>query len=564
MILQRLCEFARRVPDIPPSMYSPLYIKWQIELDEQGNYRGLTQLSGDGRSQRGLQIMVPNRKRTSRPLPLLLADKADYVLGLGPDPPANSGRFRDFKQLVERCAQATGEPSVRAVANFLNNYECDPSIIPDEHLQQIDPSDMIIFRVGNQRPTDLPTVQQFWAQECIEESSQEMQCIVCGRTSHVDRVSPTSIKGIPGGQTSGTQIVSANKEAFESYGLEQALTAPTCRSCGEAYANAINYMLRSETHHVTVGPVAFIFWTGGESQFSPASLFDRPEPTEVRNLIESYRTGREQRGISPDAFYSLALSASGGRAVVRDWIASTVPNVQANLAKWFALQRIVEPDGASADSYFGIWALARSLYPSQGRADQISANTPRALVRCALHGAPLPTWILAQAVQRNRAEQAVTRARAAVIKAVLLIQMNRLEEGFMERLEPTYKSPGYLCGRLMAELEAAQKLATNPQTTLVDRYYGAASSAPATVFGYLLRDFQAHMAKLRRDRPGAYSAIDSRVQEILEDLQDFPRTLNLKEQALFSLGYYHQKAQNRADARARAELKELNSEEVEQ
>jgi len=425
---------------------------------------------------------------------------------------------------------------------------------------------MVIFRVGNQRPIDLPAVQQFWAQKCIEESSPQMQCIVCGRTSHVDRVSPVSIKGIPGGQSSGTQIVSANKEAFESYGLEQAFTAPTCRSCGEAYANAINYMLRSETHRVTVGPVAFIFWTGGESQFSPAALFDRPESTEVRNLIESYRTGREQRGISPEAFYSLALSASGGRAVVRDWIASTVPNVQANLVRWFTLQRIVEPDGASADSYFGIWALARSLYPSQIRTDQISANTPRALVKCALHGVPLPAWILAQAVQRNRAEQAVTRARAAIIKAALLIQMSNSKEGFMERLEPTCKSPGYLCGRLMAELESAQRLAINdPRTTLVDRYYGAASSAPATVFGYLLRDFQvAYMAKLRRELPGAYFAIDSRVQEILKDLQDFPRTLNLKEQALFSLGYYHQKAQNRADAQARAELRELNSEEVEQ
>ncbi|MGQ9455529.1 MAG: type I-C CRISPR-associated protein Cas8c/Csd1 [Armatimonadota bacterium] len=546
MILQRLCEFARRVPDIPPSMYSPLYFKWQIELGEQGNYKGLTPLFDGEKSQRGLQVVVPNRKRTSKPVPLLLADTADYVLGLGSDSPADSVRLHYFKQLVEKCAEVTGEPSVRAVANFLNNYERNPSTIPDEDIQKIDPSDRIIFRVGNQRPTDLPTVQQFWAQECIEESSQEMQCIVCGRTGQVDRVSPISIMGIPGGQPSGTQIVSANKEAFESYGLEQALTAPTCRSCGEAYANAINYMLGSNTHHVTVDPVAFVFWTVGESQFSPASFFAKPEPDEVRKLIESYRTGREQRGISPEAFYSLALSASGGRAVVRDWIVSTVPNVQANLARWFALQRIVKPDRVSTDSYlyFGIRKLARSLYPSKGRADKISANTLRTLVRCALHGAPIPTWILAQAVQRNRAEQQVTHERAAIIKAALLIQMNNLEEGFMERLEPTYKSPGYLlCGRLMAELEAAQEHATDPKARLVNRYYGAASSSPATVFGYLLRDFQvAHMAKLRKERPGAYFAIDKRVQEILKDLQDFPRTLSLREQALFSLGYYHQKA----------------------
>ena len=135
----------------------------------------------------------------------------------------------------------------------------------------------------------------------------------------------------------------------------------------------------------------------------------------------------------------------------------------------------------------------------------------------------------------------------------------------MEKLEPSNTSPGYLCGRLLAELEAAQKVAISPKATLVDRYYGAASSAPATVFGYLMRDFQvAHMSKLRKNKPGIYYAIDSRVQDILESLGDFPKTLNVREQAMFSLGYYHQKAADRAEAKEKAELKELAVEEAEE
>ncbi|MDH7600658.1 MAG: type I-C CRISPR-associated protein Cas8c/Csd1 [Armatimonadota bacterium] len=568
MILQKLCEFAKRIPEIPPPMYGPREVKWQIELDEDGNYRGTTPLSSGADSRRGLTLIVPECKRTSAIRPLLIADKAEYVLGLGSESPAQSKHFASFRELVKQCADKTGHPAVQAVAKFLAAYAANPSTVPRGDIEKINKEDNVTFRVGDVRPIDLPEVRLFWTEQCCEENAPVMQCIVCGKVGPVDRVSPVAIKGIPGGQTSGTQIVSANKEAFESYGLSQALIAPTCRTCGIYYAQGVNYMLKNERHHVYVGPVVFVFWTSEDSGFSPAFLLDNPEPDDVRNLIESYESGREQQGLNPEQFYSLSLSGSGGRTVIRDWLDSTVPSVQASLSKWFALQRIVETDGSEPHSYLGIWRLAKALQPSQARGDQMAANVPRTLVRCALSGQPLPTWVLAQALQRSRSDQQITRPRAALIKAALLSQIQTFEEGFMERLEPNYKSPGYLCGRLLAELEAAQKLATNPKATLVDRYYGAASSAPATVFGYLLRDFQvAHMSKLRKTKPGAYVAIDNRVQEILKDLGDFPKTLNLKEQALFSLGYYHQKAQDRADARAIKELKELeesNAEEVEQ
>jgi len=35
---------------------------------------------------------------------------------------------------------------------------------------------------------------------------------------------------------------------------------------------------------------------------------------------------------------------------------------------------------------------------------------------------------------------------------------------------------------------------------------------------------------------------DERLQDILRHLRDFPRTLTLRDQARFALGYYHQKA----------------------
>jgi CRISPR-associated protein Csd1 len=539
-------------------MYSPLAFKWQIELDENGRYLGVTPLSDGTKKNRGLSLLAPNMKRSgTKAPPLLLADNAKYVLGFGSDHPADSRQFQEFKTLVERCWEQTGESVVGAVARFLQEHQLNP-IQPDT---PIEGADNVLFRVESVRPFDLPSVRKFWVSCNAPDNDVSMQCIVCGKTGPVDRVSPIAIKGIPGGQPMGMALVSANKNAFESYGAEQAYIAPTCRSCGEAYANAINTMIRSEYHHLTVGPSVFLFWTvGGDSIDIPLAL-GQPKPEQVRELIASYRKGREHSALDVSAFYALSLTASSSRVVVRDWLDTTVPNVEADLARLFDLHRIIQIDGSNSRPY-GVYALAASLYLKPN--DQMVANIPRLLVRCALSGGPLPDYVLAQAVARNRAEQGITSPRAALIKAVLLSQMDSYEEGYMERLETKCKSPAYLCGRLLSVVEVAQKLAVKPKSTLVDRFYGSVSSAPASVFGTLLRDFQmAHMSKLRKDRPGLYFALDSQAQDILEQLEEFPASLDAKGQALFALGYYHQKADNRAQAKAKAELKALAAQEDE-
>ena len=131
----------------------------------------------------------------------------------------------------------------------------------------------------------------------------------------------------------------------------------------------------------------------------------------------------------------------------------------------------------------------------------------------------------------------------------------------MVQLDESNQTPAYLCGRLLAVLERTQRLAiSGAGTTLVDRYYGTASTAPASVFGSLLTGAQAHLGKLRRDRPGAYERIQQELEEILGGLPAFPRTLSLDDQALFALGYYHQRANSRARARAAGEAKDEDAE----
>ena len=126
------------------------------------------------------------------------------------------------------------------------------------------------------------------------------------------------------------------------------------------------------------------------------------------------------------------------------------------------------------------------------------------------------------------------------------------KEEYMVSLESEHPSPAYHCGRLLAVLESVQQTALGQvNTTIVDRYYGAASSTPGIVFGALLRGAQPHFAKLKRDRPGANVNLQRRVEEICAQIADWPATLALKDQALFSLGFYHQRAHDRAAAGSR-------------
>jgi len=183
------------------------------------------------------------------------------------------------------------------------------------------------------------------------------------------------------------------------------------------------------------------------------------------------------------------------------------------------------------------------------------------LLKAALQGGPLPSWLLFQAIKRNRAEQQLTRPRAALIKMVLISQKKNFQEDDMVRLAEDNLNPAYLCGRLLAVLEQVQFQAVSPKATLIDRFFGTASTAPASVFPRLVRGAQAHLGKLRKERFGAYTALQGRLESVMGSLSGFPKILTLEEQGWFSLGYYHQRAWDRSQAKARKE-KQVPGEEA--
>ena len=115
-----------------------------------------------------------------------------------------------------------------------------------------------------------------------------------------------------------------------------------------------------------------------------------------------------------------------------------------------------------------------------------------------------------------------------------------------EGLDEGQRSPGYLCGRLLAVLEGVQYAAVGDVgADIVDRFYGRAASAPASAFPILMRLAQSHLRTLKRDKPGLAVTLEREIQQIASGLpasSSFPAFLPLEEQGRFALGFYHQKA----------------------
>ena len=551
MILQALCDYYERKPDLPRLGFETKAIPFVIEINSAGKFVQIEDTRTiEGNKKISRNFVVPQGvKKTSGVATNLLWDNAEYVLGVTSTgkPDRVQEQHTAFRSRLDTLADKTDDAGLKAVRTFLNT--------PDKTRLETDPlwaeileiNPVMSFRLNG----DLDLVCQRPAIRAAlgrsDTNEEKVTCLISGESDGFERLH-TTIKGVWGAQTSGGNIVSFNKDAFNSFGKEQGANAPVGKSAAFSYTTALNYLLSKEsTQRIQVGDASTVFWSEKHTDLedSFADLFDEPpkdnpakQTDAIKALFKAPQTGALSDEGDNTRFYVLGLAPNAARISVRFWQVGTVAEMSARIRQHFVDLEIIH--ASFEKPYLSIFRLLVST-AAQGKSENIPPNLAGEFMRAILAGLPYPQTLLQAAVRRIRAEREVSYPRAALIKACLNRQARYSplqEKEIAVSLDDSNTNPGYRIGRLFAALEKIQEEAVNPSATIRDRFYGAASSTPVTVFSNLMKLKNHHLSKMEEGRKRYFEKL---IGQIMSDINDFPAHLSLADQGRFAIGYYHQR-----------------------
>lgn len=512
-------------------------------------------------------MRVPaHEKRSSGIAANFLCDNSTYLLGADEKgkPERAAACFKACAKLHHAILDGVDSPAARALLAYFDSWDPAQAAahpLLAEQWKEITGNANLIFGYeaadhSHSFVNDDPAIQNAWQTHYNDRSADSGmgQCLITGKYAPIERTHP-NISGVPGAQSSGAALVSFNAPAFCSYGHEQGDNAPVSKYAAFAYTTALNRLLADRSHCKHVGDTTILCWAeNAEPVYQDAMsmfLFGADEAagiqeSDVQAALKRLSAGQTvpflEKELSPDQhFYLLGLAPNAARLSVRFFLRDTFGSFAQNLQKH---AEEMEIDCSEKEKFrtLPIWAVVNETTRTvPGQPAKPSPQLAGDLLRAVLTGGRYPATLLNGVTLRIRAEQNVTRGRAAVIKAYYLrnypTELNK--EVYTVSLNETTNVP-YLLGRLFSVLEAVQK-AANPgiNTTIKDRYFNAACATPGMAFPTLLRLSQKHLRKLN---DGLATHYDKQITELMAQLPEsgFPARLSLPDQGKFTIGYYHQ------------------------
>jgi len=550
--------------EVPAFGYSQEKIGFLIPLNEDGTPAGLPidLRRGEGRKRAAPLMPVPQpTKRTSGIAPNLLWDKTAYVLGVT----AGEGRrtaqeHEAFRERHRQWLAGSNDPGLQALLGFLDGWA------PQRFAELGWPEEMkdqnVVFALEGERLDgvmihDRQAARDLWARLSAADGRGEAACLVTGERGPVARLHP-AVKGVWGAQSSGASIVSFNLDAFTSYGHEQGDNAPVSEAAAFAYASALNRFLeRDSGHRIQIGDASTVFWAdasaalAGQAEKLFAAFFvderqaDTAEERKVEAWLAGLREGRPVEDLRPDLppgvrFFVLGLAPNAARLSIRFYLEDEFGVIAERYLRHLARMRIEPPPRQEGPSMWRLLIETAVLRKSEN----IQPNLAGAWMRSILTDTPYPRTLLSALIMRLRADHDVNALRVAILKSVL-IQNYAMEVPVS--LDPAFKDPGYLLGRLFAVYEQVQTAALGREVnaTIKDKFYGAAAAQPRKVFPLLERGSAPHLSKIGKQNKGRKVNLEILLGEIMETMSPgedpFPASLPERSQALFALGYYHQR-----------------------
>ncbi|MGM0701559.1 MAG: type I-C CRISPR-associated protein Cas8c/Csd1 [Pseudomonadota bacterium] len=584
MILTALNDYYQRLAaedKVPPIGFSTEQIDYELLIDEAGKPLQVNFIGrADGKKRFGKPLRVPQsfKRPGTAPKPFLLWDKTSFVLGVKRNPGANEGEpqsmvsskeYQAFREFHQKLLEDVEDKRVQAFLMFLWGWE------PSMFCEPLFRSDMLdknfVFRMDGDKffihETDV--VKKIQEKLLVNDKAVVGRCLVSGEVEPLARLHP-SIKNVNGAQSSGASIVAFNQDSFESYGKRQGDNSPVSEVAAFGYTTALNYLLRRDAENrqrLQIGDATVVFWakardaahaTAAENFFAllnePPS--DEQQTAKLGTLLTDLSQGRPLKELDPmlepdTQFFVLGLAPNAARLSVRFWYVDTLEHLAQHYAHHH--QDISLEPSPWKGTMPGAWRLALQTAPIHGdrpKSEDVLPQLAGELMRSILTGSRYPRSLLNNIVMRFRNDGKISGIRVALCKAVLAregrlaVHSNSTTQEVPVSLNPQSTHPGYLLGRLFAELENAQRgaLGKEVNATIRDRYYGAASATPASVFPMLLRNVQHHLSNMRKkDKGGLAHNIENEIASIIDGLgEQFPRSLLIEDQGRFAIGYYHQ------------------------
>ncbi len=501
--------------------------------------------------------------------PGFLWDTPQYMLGFKPDDPKperTQQAFEGFRDRHLALADAIDDGAFGAVCRFLASWSPEHAAAREGLAEAA--TYFGVFRISGttQYVHDCPAVRTWWDAQVLEGSDGDAlpprPSLVDGEVQEIARLHEPKIKGVRGGQSAGSLLVSFNDTAYESYRQKDGANSPVGVRDAFKYCTALNRLLADSHRSLVIGGDTYVLWAERESPiellFSGGLLGDGDVEEAVRAKFDRLREGlpAEELGDARTPFYVLGLSPNQGRLSVRMWLESTIGEMAEHARRHFAALRL-EPEPEDAKWLTVRRIVAETVPPKSGWADesQVSPQLAPQVLRAALFGLPYPRALLSGVISRMRTEgvahpdridgRHVPHRRCSIIKACLSRPAagQKQEEDQLVSLNTDHPDQAYHLGRLFAVLERIQDAAFEYKlnATIRERYYGSASATPAAVFPRLCKLKNHHIGKIDNDKPGLAHWFERHLASIFDHIESFPSTMSLESQGLFAIGYYHQR-----------------------
>jgi CRISPR-associated protein Csd1 len=591
--------------NIPKIGYSNAKVSFALVITPDGFLSHIVDLRSDDKKPKPKDMDVPIQKsRASGVFPYFVCDNAKYVFGVEKvkrsefekkfnlaSSEENSVEhtvleendkevtlvhrrsrecFETFKTLHHSILDGLDDQEVRGFLAFLDGWN------PEEFLENPKTreykDDLLaggncVFEWDGNFLHQKSAVRNAWETYSQNETDNTFsQCLISGKVEPVAKIHQ-KIKGVVGAQSAGASIVSFNNDAFCSYGKKQSFNSPISEYAMFKYTTALNHLLSSQSNRIRIADTTVVFWAETSEKSCEELVkffFDPPEPEkkeekniegsrvqditrikEIEGILNKIRIGKkvnqEDIGTDPETnFYILGLSPNNARLAVRFWYIDSIGNLIEKVARHHLDMEIIR-------DYYGprcisIYRLLNETVPQSSDKKTVSPLLGGLILRSILTGTGYPISLYNAILSRVKVDGSINFVRAGFIKAYLLrlsrAGLSNLNQDLITMsLNEESLSVPYRLGRLFAALEKAQN-DTNREmkSTINSKYFSSASSTPAVVFPVLLKLAQHHIAKSER---GFRS--NQLIEQILAGVDEFPAYLNLEDQGMFMLGYYHQR-----------------------